>query len=272
MLVIAFITMMDQPQEERRLVDTTTTNVPPQGGKERSENESPTGVADALTQSPWNNQEEQEQPSFSFDAIVVQASALLQTMQIQVEQTQKRLTWDRQFVMTCILTALASVVTFAITTACCFGGIALVTAPFWLPVAILTSPVWILTLFVSSPVWVTVLAITGFMLVSSTTVIASIVLFFGWPQEWLPENNKTVAWFLDTRQRVELYLIKWQAKLLLYAAGVGPAADAAFLILDRIDLKAVRERLSEMDVERLKHLDVSELQALVWEAVHSLMK
>jgi len=155
------------------------------------------------------------------------------------------------------------------------GGVALVTAPLWLPVAIVTSPVWMLTLLVSSPVWVTLLVIAVFLAVSSTTVIGSVVLFFGWPEEWLPAKQKNcaiVVWFLETRQTVEVCLIKWQAKLLLYAAGVGPAADAAFLILDRIDLKAVRQRLAAVDLEKLKQLDVSEFQALVLEAVQSLVK
>ena len=176
--------------------------------------------------------------------------------------------------MTCLLTALAACLAVAVATLGCVGAVALVTCPLWLPVAVLTAPVWLCVLLVSSPVWVTVVVVLGAALVGGVTVTAAVVLFFGWPQEWLPspQQNRTVAGFLDTRQRVELYLIKAQAKLLLYAAGVGPAADAAFLIIDRIDLRAVRQRLSEMDLEKLKHLDVSELQALLMEAVASLVK
>ena len=109
------------------------------------------------------------------------------------------------------------------------------------------------------------------------------VLFFAWPEEWLPGGGDctgggavlprrrpaVVSHFLHTRQAVERYLFRMQAKLLLYAAGIGPAADAAFLIVDRIDVTAIRQRLAKVNVQRLQQFDVSELQALLLEAVQA---
>lgn len=221
------------------------------------------------------------------NTVVQQASELLEIVQIEVDKTQRNLTWDRQLVMTCILTTVASLIAFGIAALLCLGGLALISAPFWMPVAFLTSPIWIPVLLLSSPIWVTVGAVAVFATVSTLSVTTAVVLFFGWPEQWLPGGSssssmhpggvrqarpRAVAWFLDSRQSVEVYLIKCQAKVLLYAAGVGPAADAAFLIVDRIDLKAVRNRIAQLDVERLKHLDVSEISALVLEAAQSLIK
>jgi len=269
----------------RQLVDTTNVLVLQQQQPQPQDDPqvSPTGVAEDLTtpKPSWHAPSSSEQPSaedpasgFSpsvwLDSALQQATTVLQTVQLQVDQAQKRLTWDRPLVMTCLLAILAAVLAVAVATLGGMGAVALVTCPLWLPVAVLTAPVWLCVLLVSSPVWVAVVLAVGAAVISGTAV----VLFFGWPQEWLPspKQNRTVAGFLDARQRVELYLIKAQAKLLLYAAGVGPAADAAFLIIDRIDLRAVRQRLSEMDLEKLKHLDVSELQSLLLEAVANLVK
>ena len=150
------------------------------------------------------------------------------------------------------------------------------------------SQLWIPAVMLSSPIWVTLVVLAALATVSTVSVTTLIVLLFAWPEEWLPGGNSekmsprlgtaqrshyhpAVAGFLRTRQAVEAYVRKVQVKLLLYAAGVGPAADVAFGIADRIDLGAVRERLAQVNVQRLKQWDVSELQALVLEAMRAVM-
>ena len=206
------------------------------------------------------------------DAIIVQTNAVIHTVQFHFDQARERFTLDRPMIMTCILTVLASCLAVACLATCFFLAIAVITSPLWLPVTIITSPMWIFALFVSSPVWVTLLVITAFFVISTTCTIGTLVFFFGWPEEWLPspKDNGVVLWFLDTRKMIEMHLIKFQAKLLLYAAGVGPAADTLFLIIDRIDIHAVRQRLSQVDIEKLKQFDPSELQSLIFEAIQSL--
>ena len=222
------------------------------------------------------------------DAVMQHAEALWDVVQVQVEQTQKKFTWDRPFVMTCLLATVVILLSLGVLTLLGFGGIVLVTSPLWLPVAVLFSPLWIPAMLLSSPVWVTLGVVAALATISTVSVTTLIVLFFAWPEEWLPGGNSekmsprlgtaqrshyhpAVAGFLRTRQAVEAYVRKVQVKLLLYAAGVGPAADVAFGIADRIDLGAVRDRLAQVNVQRLKQWDVSELQALVLEAVRAVM-
>ena len=212
------------------------------------------------------------------DAVIQHAEALWDLVQVQVEQTQNKFSWDRPFVMTCLLASVATILSLGVLAILGFGGIVLVTSPFWLPIAILFSPLWIPVALLSSPVWVTLGVVAALATVSTVSVTTIVVLFFAWPEEWLPAGKSAqssyhpaVSSFLRTRRTVEGYVKKVQVKILLYAAGVGPAADLVFGIADRIDLGVVRDRLAKVDVQRLQRCDVSELQALVFEAVRAMM-
>ena len=254
-LIPASPTQEDNPQEdsghELVLSSSSSSSVEEVGEKEDSMHQPPAGP---------------------FDQIVVQANAIVESVTYQFEQVQSRFVLDRPFIMSCIITAIV----FCTAVGCMFIGtvlvVALISSPLWLPLTVVTSPLWMTTLFVSSPVWVTILVITAVCLICTTVATSTLVLFFAWPEEWLPspQGNTVVCTFLDTRKCIEMHLIKFQAKFLLYCAGVGPAADTAFLIIDRVDINAVRERLSKVDIEKLKQLDPSELQTLIFEAVQAL--
>ena len=89
------------------------------------------------------------------------------------------------------------------------------------------------------------------------------------------KDSDKAKWFLYQRDKTTLSLVKLQAKLVLYAAGVGPLADAAFAITDRIDLVELQKALSDFDLaqfaEDVKKMDIREIQAAIIGAVRSFI-
>ena len=129
-----------------------------------------------------------------------------------LEQTQKKFTWDRLLVMTCLLASVATVLSLGVMEILGFGGIVLVTSPLWLPIAILFSPLWILAVLLSSPVWVTLGVVAALATVSTVSLTTMIVLFFAWSEDWLPagksaqsSNHPAVSSILRFRRTVEGY-------------------------------------------------------------------
>lgn len=187
-----------------------------------------------------------------------QVTLTWQEIQTRLEDTKAKFVLNRAFVMNFGLVGASCLIL------CTFGGL-LVTSPLWIPVMLISSPIWIPVGFLSSPLWIPAIL----FLVFSFMTFISIFVFFALPTEWLPRNHPIVRKFLRVRQSVETRLIKWQAKLLLYMAGVGPAADALFLALERIDLQEAQQRLSEVDWQKM---DIGELQKLCVEAIQALLK
>ena len=209
----------------------------------------------------------------NLDALVQTTTQFLDQVQVEVRQVQQNFVVDRPFIMTCIIFVVVSCLLAGAAFVGGTGLLAVLCLPIWLPLVILTAPVWMIGGFVSSPLWMTVGAMTIVVGTTVTTFLTVVTLFMAWPEEWLlpsRRQNSTVDWLLVQRRAVEVYVIKTEAKLVLYAAGVGPAVDAAFVILDRVDMQAVLDRLAQVNVEKLKTLDVTELQALVVEALQSL--
>jgi len=181
------------------------------------------------------------------------------------------------------ITIAGLAITVGIFTTCagtiCFAILAgILTSPLWIPVAFLTSPFWIPAAFLTSPLWVSAVAIGVICLLWAAFfafVIFASFLFFAWPKKWLPQDSDKSKWFLRKRDDATIALVKLQAKLVLYAAGVGPLADAALAILDRVDLVEVQKALSEFDLAQfaddVKKMDIGEIQAAVVSAIRSFV-
>lgn len=175
----------------------------------------------------------------------------------QIETQKAKFALDRPFIMACgiIVVLCCLLLTF---------GILLVTSPLW----ILSSPIWVPVGLISSPLWIPVaLFLTGCLCFGG-----SIFVFFALPEEWLPSSHKLVPQFVKLRQSVEGQVLKYQAKVVLYAAGVGPAADAVMMAWDRIDLESTQRRLAQVDWNKVQNLEFGELQGLVMEAARALLK
>lgn len=238
--------------------------------------DSPTGVADvdvtlALTKTADAGDKRQ-------DNDVHDETALTTTTMLQIQLTLRKLksTLDRKAITTAILSILAMFLLMAMATACCIGLVGLITSPLWLPLVIFTSPVWFPILLFTSPLWLTFTVILCATVVFWTTLVLAVFLFFAWPADWLPKNSSTTTWLLRQRDTATIALIKFQAKLVMYAAGVGPLADAAFLILDRVDVVAISKTLQELDVQewtdQLRQMDLQQLQATLMQALWSIIK
>ena len=163
-------------------------------------------------------------------------------------------------------------------TICFIALAAFASSPLWLPFLLITSPFWLPLAFFTSPLWVSAVAIGAICLLWAAffTVLAfGTFLFFAWPAKWLPKDSDKSKWFLCQRDRATLALVKLQAKLVLYAAGVGPLADAAFAITDRIDLVELQKALSDFDLaqfaEDVKKMDIGEIQAAIIGAIRSFI-
>jgi hypothetical protein len=189
---------------------------------------------------------------------------------------QHELIVDRKTVTTGLLSVVCVSLCFLVMSFCFVGGIALLFSPLWLPLVVITSPFWVPLLVLTCPLWLTSLVLVGGFFLVSTTVLSAIVLFFVWPAEWLPTDNDTSKWFLQKRDASTMALVKLQAKLMLYAAGVGPLADAAFLVLDKVDIGALLTTLQEIDVvkltSQLQNMEFHEIQAAILQALWSLVK
>ena len=170
-----------------------------------------------------------------------------------VQDQQKNFVLDRKAITTLILSFLASAVGFLGVTIATIGGLLAISCPIWLPIAFLTAPLWLPVLLFTSPVWVTVLATVTFCAVGTCSFLVAVAFFFTWPEEWLPdkESSDVVHWYLRQRDMATLALAKLQAKFLLYAAGIGPAADAIFVVVDRIDVQAFSSKLGQVDWKEL---------------------
>ena len=175
--------------------------------------------------------------------------------------------------------AIAGGIMTTLTGTVCFIGLAaFASSPLWLPLLLITSPFWLPFAFFTSPLWVSAVAIGAICLLWAAffAVLAfGAFLFFSWPAKWLPKDSDKSKWFLCQRDRATLALVKLQAKIVLYAAGVGPLADAAFAITDRIDLVELQKALSDFDLaqfaEDVKKMDVGEIQGAIVGAIRSFI-
>jgi hypothetical protein len=194
----------------------------------------------------------------------------------QLSLPKFQFTFDRKTITTGILSVITTLLFLAMATACCIGLAALLTSPLWLPLVIFTSPVWFPILLLSSPVWLTFTVLLCATVAFWTILIVAVLLFFAWPAEWLPSNSTTTTWFLRRRDAATIALIKLQAKIVLYAAGVGPLADAALMILDRVDLVTLQKTLQEFNaqewMDQMRQMDLQQLQAALMQALWSLVK
>ena len=187
-------------------------------------------------------------------------------------------TLNRENIMIVGLAIAGGMLTTFAGTVCFIGVAAAVSSPLWIPLLVITSPLWMPLAFFTSPLWVSAVAIGAICLLWAAFLAflaLGTFLFFAWPAKWLPKDSDKAKWFLYQRDRATLTLVKLQAKLVLYAAGVGPLADAAFAITDRIDLVELQKALSDFDLaqfaEDVKKMDIGEIQAAIIGAVRSFI-
>lgn len=189
-----------------------------------------------------------------------------------------RFTLNRETITVAGLAVAGGIMTTLTGTICFIGLAAFASSPLWLPLVLITSPFWLPFAFFTSPLWVSAVAIGAICLLWAAffAVLAfGTFLFFSWPAQWLPKDSDRSKWFLCQRNRATLALVKLQAKIVLYAAGVGPLADAAFAITDRIDLVELQKALSEFDLaqfaEDVKKMDIGEIQGAIVSAIRSFI-
>ena len=189
-----------------------------------------------------------------------------------------KFTLNRETITMAGLAVAGGIMTTLTGTICFIGLAAFASSPLWLPLLLITSPFWLPFAFFTSPLWVSVVAIGAICLLWAAffAVLAfGTFLFFSWPAKWLPKDSDRSKWFLCQRDRATLALVKLQAKIVLYAAGVGPLADAAFAITDRIDLVELQRALSDFDLaqfaEDVKKMDIGEIQGALVGAIRSFI-
>lgn len=187
-------------------------------------------------------------------------------------------TLNRENIMIVGLAIAGGMLTTFAGTVCFIGVAAAVSSPLWIPLLVITSPLWMPLAFFTSPLWVSAVVIGAICLLWAAFLAflaLGTFLFFAWPAKWLSKDSDMAKWFLCQRDRATLALVKLQAKLVLYAAGVGPLADAAFAITDRIDLVELQKALSDFDLaqfaEDVKKMDIREIQAAIIGAVRSFI-
>lgn len=189
-----------------------------------------------------------------------------------------RFTLNRESITIAGLAVAGGIMTTLTGTICFIGVAAFASSPLWLPLLLITSPFWLPFAFFTSPLWVSAVAI-GTICLLWTAFFAVLAfgtfLFFSWPAQWLPKDSDRSKWFLCQRDRATLALVKLQAKIVLYAAGVGPLADAACAITDRIDLVELQKALSEFDLaqfaEDVKKMDIGEIQGAIVGAIRAFI-
>lgn len=250
----SFVNLHDRRKVSEGLeaVDATTSLGEADSGK------SPTGVNDERLLLPEPNDSGPNNVDKSFLPIIpvsIQQQAIDTYVHLHdfVQDQQKNFVLDRKAITTLILSFLASAVGFIGVAIAAIGGLLVVSCPIWLPIALLTVPLWLPVLLFTSPVWVTVLATLTFCVVGTCSFVVAVAFFFTWPEEWLPakESSAVVNWYLRHRDMATLAVAKLQAKFLLYAAGIGPAADAIFVVVDRIDVQAFTAKLGQLDWKEL---------------------
>jgi hypothetical protein len=238
--------------------------------------DSPTGVADEDLTLALTKREDAGDKHQGKDVHDNTALTTTTMHQIQITLRKFKSTLDRKTITTAILSLLALFLSMAVATACCICLVGFITSPLWLPLVIFTSPIWFPILLFTSPLWLTLTVLLCATVVFWTTLVFAVLLFFVWPADWLPRNSSTATWLLRQRDTATVALIKLQAKLVLYAAGVGPLADAAFLILDRVDVVAISKTLQEFDVQewtdQLRQMDLQQLQVTLMQALWSIVK
>lgn len=282
------LSLVVEGQEKRQHDDTEDASCNKEDADTRV---SPTSVlVSSSNDEPSSTKQQQQQADHQHPWQALQANLMIgmETVQtqvqngiVQVQTTTNKLTSqvvvDRKSITVSVLSILLTISLLAGGTLLLFGTVALLTSPFWLPVAIVTSPLWLPLMIVSSPLWLTVVMVGTVCCVCSAGTLLGIVFFFAWPQEWLPHRNSKLATsYLYYRNQATKALVKMQAKLILYAAGVGPLADAAFCILDRIDLEQLSRELQELDLQQvtedLKRMDVGAVQASLWRILQSVLR
>lgn len=256
---------------------------------------SPTGVDDErvflLTTSPTNNDNAQASSERKYEIDGAHPFLHILPTEIQqgatqcfdfvhgfVHEQRKNFALDRKAITTMILSFVASVFGFIAVGLASLAGIFLVTSPLWFPLSFITLPLWLPLLLFTSPVWISVGATILACAVGASVFLLSVAFFFVWPEEWLPdkESSEIVAWYLRQRNIATLWLAKMQTKFLLYAAGVGPAADAAFLVLEKIDVHALVSKLQKVDWDdlgsKIKHGQIGDIQQVLFELAKSLIR
>lgn len=207
--------------------------------------------------------------------------AMLETFsnaQSFVEESYKNFVLDRKSITSLVLCCLASFIGCITLFFIAFGGLAVVTCPLWVPVALVFSPLWFPIMLCTSPVWVTAgVTVLGCCLCSGLALLVTI-FFFVWPEEWLPskESNGLVKGYLHQRDHATRTLAAWQAKIVLYAAGAGPAADALILILERIDLQNMVQNMQKVDWadlgKKVQKMELHEVQETAFKLFRSLIR
>lgn len=173
-----------------------------------------------------------------------------------------------------ILTALVAILVAG-------GAVVMVTlavvvfSPIWIPAAVLSSPI----LLITSPLWLTLVGLGIFLTVSCLScggIGLAVFVFFLLPAEYLPSESTAAATFLNWRDRATVLLVKLQAKIVLYAAGVGPLADAALAILDHVDLQQLQDFVEHLDwetvVQNVQRTDPKEIPGRIISLVRSILK
>ena len=277
------------PSPERPSVDANPASENESAGSTRKitpSASSPTGVNDERLfhreNSQTANKEANEKDQSKFGSVVPVEKIRQQFVdsyifvQHFVEDQKQNFVLDRKAVTTMILSFLASVVAFFGVALASLAGILVVSCPLWLPVVLLTLPLWLPLMLFTSPVWLSVTATLFACLTGTCLFVLSIAFFFAWPEEWLPakESSHIVAGFLYYRDAATIGLAKMQAKFLLYAAGVGPAADTLFIILDRLDVQALVKKLQQVDWEdlgsKVRRGQVQDIQRVIFEIARSM--
>jgi len=249
---------------------------------------SPTGVNDArlfqIENSETTNTEADEHDQTKFLSIVPVEKIRQQFVESYifvhhfVEDQKQNFVLDRKAIATMILSFLASIAACLGVALASLGGLLVVSCPLWLPVVILTLPLWLPLMLFTSPVWLSVTATLFACLGGTCAFILSITFFFTWPEEWLPakESSSIVTGFLHYRDAATLSLAKVQAKFLLYAAGIGPAADVIFVVLDRVDVQALLKKLQHVDWEdlgtKVRRGQLQDIQRILVEIAQSMFR
>ena len=245
-------------------------------------NDEPELEQDTVTPTPASDDDSVDDVNATQMQIVSASSQMILAPQPKPHESQQsifaKFTLNRETITIAGLTVAGGIVTTLTGTICFIGLAAFASSPLWLPLLLITSPFWLPFAFFTSPLWVSAVAI-GVICVLWAALFAILAfgtfLFFSWPAKWLPEDSDRSKWFLCQRDRATLALVKLQAKIVLYAAGVGPLADAAFAITDRIDLVELQRALSDFDLaqfaEDVKKMDIGEIQAAIIGAIRSFI-
>ena len=245
-------------------------------------NDEPELEQDTVTATPASGDDSVDDVNSTQLQIVPASSQMILAPQPKPHESQQsifaKFTLNRETITIAGLTVAGGIVTTLTGTICFIGLAAFTSSPLWLPLLLITSPFWLPFAFFTSPLWVSAVAI-GAICVLWAALFAILAfgtfLFFSWPAKWLPDDSDRSKWFLCQRDRATLALVKLQAKIVLYAAGVGPLADAAFAITDRIDLVELQRALSDFDLaqfaEDVKKMDIGEIQGAIVGAIRSFI-